>query len=76
MASRLMIEYAVRVTSLPPTSQVSSVAAPDAQPGHIHGTTLATRKTHAHPRHSRQNPVIADSPVASVQRSISMLMKY
>ena len=52
------------------------VAAPDAQPGHIHGTTLHTRKTPAQPDHWRQNPVTAVSPVAKVQRSISMLMKY
>ena len=37
---------------------------------------LQARKTAAHPFQRRQNPVIADSPVARVQRSISMLMKY
>ena len=76
MASRLRIEIRVRAPSPPPISQVSMVAAPAAQPGHIQGMMLHTRKTAAQPLHRRQNPVIADSPVARVQRSISMLMKY
>ncbi len=76
MANRLRMANRVRAASPPPISQVSRVAAPAAQPGHIQGMTLQARKTAAHPFHRRQNPVIADSPVARVQRSISMLMKY
>ena len=37
---------------------------------------MQIRKTHDQCFHSRQKPVIVVSPVARVQRSISMLMKY
>ena len=46
-----------------------------AKPGHMFGTTAMMMKRNHHGFHRRVNPVIAVSPVASVQRSTSMLMK-
>src|SRR5437016_903383 len=66
---------ALVVSTAPKAIQLNSVLAPVAQPGHTQGTKFSTSITHAHCRLSRQNPVIALSPVASVQRSISMFMK-
>ena len=60
----------------PKTSQLSSFPAPVAQPGQIQGRMFKNSITGAHHRLSRQNPVMALSPVARVQRSISRLMKY
>ena len=76
MRMRLTIEYSTRAPSPPPNCQVRIVAAPDAQPGHIQGITLQARKIHAQCFHKRQKPVTAVSPVARVQRSISMFRKY
>ena len=75
MAIRLPTAKTTRTVSPPPTSQVNKVAAPEAQPGHIQGITLHSRKIQAQCFQSRQNPVTAVSPVARVQRSISMFMK-
>ena len=47
-----------------------------AHAGTIHGTMFMARKTMAQKRPIRQKPVTTVSPVASVQRVISILMKY
>ena len=58
-----------------PTTNDRQVAAPVAKPGHMFGTTAMMMKRNHHGFHRRVKPVIAVSPVASVQRSTSMLMK-
>src|SRR3954465_2238998 len=50
--------------------------APFDQAGIIHGSTLSSRKIQAHERLRRTKPATADSPVAKVQRMISMFRKY
>ncbi len=56
--------------------QLIMVPAPVAQPGQAQGIILSSSITGTQMRLRRQNPVIALSPVTSVQRSISMLRKY
>ena len=62
--------------SLMPNMKVNSVAPLVAHPGKTFGRMAKSTKTMPQGSQSRENPVIAVSPVASVYRSTSMLRKY
>ena len=58
-----------------PITNERQVAAPVAKPGHTFGISAISTNRNHHGRQKRVKPVMAVSPVASVQRSTSMLMK-
>ena len=58
-----------------PTTKERQVAAPVAKPGQTFGMNAIRTNRNHHGRQKRVKPVMAVSPVASVQRSTSMLMK-
>jgi len=66
---------AITTGSPPPNANVATVAAPVAQPGHEVASSASPTMISPHGFHSRWKPVMAVCPVASVYRSISMLMK-
>ena len=66
---------AIALGSPPPNAKVVTVAAEVAHPGHMVARIAPIASSAPHGFQSRWNPPIAVSPVASVYRSISMLMK-
>src|SRR5215217_6545468 len=62
--------------ALPPNRYVTIVAELVAQPGHRFAKYTRIANTRPQCRQNREKPVSAVSPVASVYRSISMLMNH
>src|SRR5882757_7991783 len=75
IANSAAIATQVAPDELKPNRKPSTVAPLVAQPGQTIVTKAATAMMAPHGFHSRANPAIAVSPVARVQRSISMFRK-